>query len=267
MVEYNQPMSQYLADKGYGSGTLKKILNSPADFKAGLTWQQKSTAAKELGTATHALLLEPDLFRKEFALQPEPWGPRNKGEGYKKWKKFKEDNEGLTLVGWEDATLLRRIAYEKENHQGLQDILEDGKSEVSAYIEHNGIRYKARADWLTSDNFIWDLKTTSKDIDDDSLARTIFHYGYHFQAAHHSWVFRQAGIPIQGWGWIFVSTGTPAVHIITRKCSLKLYEAGFKDHTYAVSLLEKCTKEEKWPGYGDDVKEICLPKYAEKDYQ
>ena len=82
-----------------------------------------------------------------------------------------------------------------------------GQAEVTGFCHYRGVEAKARVDLLTKDNFIWDLKTSSKPVDDSALAKTVFHMGYHFQAAHHTLVLKECGIDVSGWGWIFVSTG------------------------------------------------------------
>ena len=81
MISYDLSMKDYLSHEALGSSTLKTILQSPADYLAALEQENKTTSAKSLGTTIHTMLLEPHLFDKENAVQPEYWGPKNVGEG------------------------------------------------------------------------------------------------------------------------------------------------------------------------------------------
>ena len=265
-IHFHLPMEDYLAHPGIGSSQLKKILTSPADFRAALSQKGTETKATSLGTAVHMAILEPELFAASYALQPEDWGPRNKGEGYKKWKAFKEENDGKDCISFEDGELLRRVLEACNKHKSLRMITANGKPEVTAVCTYRGQRLKARADWLTADGWIWDVKTTSKEVDDNNLGKTVFFNGYHFQAAHHSLVFREAGVDIKGFGWIFISTQTPAVHVITRRASEEVLDAGVYDHTFAFETLKRCQLSGQWQGFDDDIKDLRFPEFIDRNY-
>ncbi len=269
MISYDMPMADYLKHPGVGSSSLKNILMSPRDYKAALAIPSKDTASTLLGELTHTFMLERDKFDERYVVQPEDWGPKNKGEAKKKWDalKKKAKEEGKQHVSWEEKSFLDRLDGEMKSHIPLQAILNQGHPEVTVTCEHKGIVYKAREDWIASDDWVWDVKTSVKMADDDTLARTIFLMGYHFQAAHHMFVLKNAGIDVKGWGWIFVSTGTPHPHIILRRASKELLEAGRTDHSYARNLLEACTRDNHWPGFPQTPVEIGLPQWAEGDYE
>lgn len=260
-------MEDYLADNGIGSSQLKLILSSPADFKEALSQKSADTNATILGTGIHAAILEPDLFKRDYALQPEYWGPKNQGEGYRKWKQFKLENKGRHCFDFKDACLLNKIMSRTKESDVLKKILTNGQPEVTAFCEQGGHRFKARTDWYASDGVLWDVKTTCCDMSDESLEKEVFKFGYHFQAAHHLWVLRAAGADVHGFGWIFVATKTPSAHVLPRRCSDELLKAGKLDHKYARELLAECTKANDWPGYSDEISEITLPKFARKDYE
>lgn len=260
-------MADYLAHPAVSSSRLKVLLSSPKDFQAYLAAKREDTPATSLGTAIHMIALEPEKFHTTYAIQIEDWGPKNQGEGYKKWKEFKAKNAGKICLDYEDSCLIRRVVTELTSNRAWNAITAAGRPEVSAFSEYKGIHLKARVDWLTDDGMIWDIKTTSKGLSDRDLERLIFQSGYHFQAAFHSLVFK-AHTPITGFGWIFISTGTPAVHVVTRRASAKVLEAGDYDVTYALDLLQKCKESDSWWGQSDDeIKEINLPEFAQNYYQ
>lgn len=255
-------MDAYLSLPSLGSSDLKIILNSPADFIANCSRIKNETKATTLGTAIHAAILEPDEFNDRYVIQNQDWGPRNKGEGYQRWKEFKAEakESGKLVIAFEDSLLLKRVIDATEKHKGLRSLLKGAAFEKTA-ISTDG-KLKARADLITVDNYIWDLKTTSKGVNDNDISKTIYTMGYHFQAAHHMRVFVDH-MPIEGFGWIFVSTDTPAVHIVTRKASQTLLKAGKKDHDYALTLLHECNTTGNWWGYDDGISEIDLPLWIE----
>ena len=267
-IKKDLPMVEYLMHPALGSSTLKNMLLSPADFKAARWASSPPTPQTMLGEAIHTAILEPEKFDKLYMLQPEDWGPKNKGEGYKKWKAFKAeaDDKFMTPIGWEEAQKITKVREAAAAHPHFNKILEKADVEITAFAELNGVDCKARADILTHDGWFWDVKTTAKPVDDETLSRTVFNWGYHFQAAHHSAVFQGCGREFQGWGWVFISTGTPAVHVVMRKATPEVLNCGFADWEYAIEQFKLCSTDDFWPGMSQDVGEIGLPHWAMRDY-
>lgn len=264
MIVDDMTMEEYLAYLAYGSNAMKMMLQSAKDFKANLEAKKFDTKATALGTAADMALLEPDLFKSQYVIQHEDWGPKNVGTkekpaGKQKWESFKKENAGKKIIDFAMAMQIQRIIDEAANHRSLQTLLKIGKSQVTSICElEPGITIKARADLLCSDGWIWDLKTTSKGMDDKSLYWTIMNMGYHFSAAHYIRSFEEHMV-INGFGWIFVSTDLPAVHIRIVRASKELLEAGKRDFNYAIALLKSCIKTGEWYGYPDEITEICRP--------
>jgi hypothetical protein len=262
--------SAYFADPGINASLLKNILASPADFLAASKADSKDTRSTIFGTAVHCYLLEPYKFAEQYALQPENWGPRSNGTpGGKKWTEFKKTNKGKICLGYEEKDLLCNLISVKLSHQPFMRLMQ-GNPIIEQPYYYDDLRYgrlKCCPDILTQDKkFIWDLKTTCKRIDDESLSNTIFFETYHFQAAHYIYVLSKLGFDIQGFGWIFVSTDTPAVHIVMRTANKQMIEAGKKDHMHALHLLKNCRERNNWPGFDTSIKEIGLPAFAERIY-
>jgi exodeoxyribonuclease VIII len=265
----DMPMEKYLAHEGIGSSNLSKILVSPADFKASLETPSEETKSTSLGTAVHSAILEPHLFDEEYALQPEDWGPKNKGEGAKKWRQFKNDNEGKKIISFEDAAFIAELKNKASKQKNVQHILSNGDPEVTCIIQDEDLFWKARTDFMATDGFLWDIKTTREHVHHDTLERLVFKNGYHFQAAHHMWVFRKCGLDIKGFGWIFIPTSMDAVHIVPKIASDELLECGARDHEVARRILKICHDNDNWHGLGEGevVDSLELPQYARKMYE
>lgn len=258
-------MDVYLRDPGIGSSLLKSILTSPADFRYRQQTPLPETRAMNLGTAVHMWILEPDLFDERYAVPCEDWGPLNVNPGRAKWADFKNDCKvlGKEPLKYNDGIGILRICEAAKRNRGLQELLKDKLgTEISAAAKHEGIRYKARSD-LISQGYLWDVKTSSKGLDDNRLERTIFENGYHFQAAHHMRVMLNALPDLQGFGWIFVNTGEGYPHVRVLKAASDWLHFGAIDWLAAHERLQQCIEKDTWPvAYPDDIRDINMPDWA-----
>lgn len=270
MIVENQPMQEYLDNEGIGSSQLKNMLTmSPMDYLYSLKEKSKDTRSTMLGTYIHTYMLERHLMESEYMIQPEDWGSLAKNPGRAKWTEFKKqaEEQGKKAIKYADGEFALKLDEQMQEHGELKNILSKAKAEVSFYAEIDGIKLKSREDlYCEADGSVWDVKSISKDIDDESLAKAIFDNGYHFAAAHHINVMRAAGATVNSWGWIFVATKTPVPHIIIKKASNDLLDAGMNDWNHAFNLLKECTKTNCWPGYSDEIEEIGLPEWVERKY-
>ncbi len=264
-----EDMKDYIASTAIGSSQLKEILKTPRDYKFSLKAKKKETSAQSKGTLYHSYMLERDLYNAEHMIQPEDWGSLVENPGRKKWSEFKAKAKlaGKIPVKFKDAQDLLLLDEVIDSHAVVKDILATHKAEVSFYGEIDGIKLKSREDlWSQEDGTVWDVKTTSKDLDDESLARVIFDNGYHFSAAHHITTMAAAGYDVKSWGWIFVSTATACPHIVVKRASRELLDYGHADFCYALRLLKECRKSDTWPGYSETITEIDMPTWAERRY-
>lgn len=246
----------YHAHPAIGSSLLRKILTTPADFIHAQSARQESTAALLLGSAIHMSYLQPipSLLQEQIALQPEDWGPKNVGEGKKKWDAFKKEHEGKIVLGWDDAQTVRGCV---RSLQSLRPLTSTDNTEVTAFAKINGVELKARAD-LDDGEILWDVKTTSEELDEYNLSKTIANYGYHFQAAQYLEVFEAAGAPRNGFGIIWVNKSAPHHSRITL-LSDEFLAMGRNDFNYALYLLNKCRDSGEWPGYPKEITTLSPP--------
>lgn len=278
MIDYNLPMEKYLAHPGISSSKLKNILFTPADYRAAdLAGKNDETKYTIRGEAIHTAILEPDYLESRFALQPADWGPKNKNPGMSLWKEFKKLNAGKKIIEFKDAQLIQAVVRAATWHQELAGYLEHGRPEVTAFVKMAlmknlpPLEYKARTDLLYENGNrleMLDVKTTGESMTDDNLFKIIFNNGYHFQAAHHSFVFTEAlGRTIDAYRWVFVSTETHAVHIRIVLCPPELLAWGYRDHEYATNRLIECIEKDEWPGYSPEVTDLKIPEWARRVYE
>jgi hypothetical protein len=264
-------MEEYLSDRGYGSSQLKPLINgTPADFKSQLAIAFKETKATKIGTAIHTAILEPLDFVNDYLLQPEYWGPLNKNPGKAKWAEFQAANPGKICLDWHESKKVTNAIEASHKSTYLQDLLADGAVEVTGFYQDDNVRLKARSDLQTEmadgSYMFWDIKTTSKPMNRASLNSVVDNFHYAFQAAHHMHVFKKLGMNVSGFGWIFISTDSPATHVTIRPASDEVLEVGNRQFLSALEILKECESEDYWPGYEQyDGMLIELPKWKQNN--
>lgn len=253
-VIYGMTDYAYHAHPRLGSSLLRKILTTPADFLYASSSRQESTPALLLGTAVHASYLQPIGVQEQIAMQPEDCGPRNSGDGKKRWDAFKKEHEGKIVLGWDDAkTVLGCVAALTD----IRPLTESDRTEVTAFADIEGVELKARAD-LDDGEILWDVKTTTEELDEYNLSKSIASYGYHFQAAHYLEVFEAAGAPRKGFGIIWVNKAAPHHSRITL-LSDEFLAMGRNDFHYSLQLLNRCRATDVWPGYPREITTLSPP--------
>jgi hypothetical protein len=176
---------------------LKAILRSPAEYRARYidkTLIDKPSRSKLLGSVTHTLVLQPELFPEQYWVRPTGIDGRSKA-GKAALAELAADNAGKVEI---DAELLAQaqamavsVLLVPKVRELLAQATKRGAIERGIVWDEGGIACKARPDlWLPSDegpDWIWDLKTSDDPTPDNWRRRwgPIERYGYHLQAAHY----------------------------------------------------------------------------------
>lgn len=226
-IYFGMPDSVYHADPSLGSTGLKKLLASAPDFWWQSSMNparepEKETDAKVFGRAVHKCVLEGrDAFEAEFAPQPAPEDYPGCLRVVDDLKLFLKQNRlaisgskaeliaraktipgcpvvfddvvdvasasGKTLLKREDYNrILAASAFIKAN-DNLANAFTGGMPEVSIFWEENGVRLKARLDYLKM-NAISDLKSirNSREIEFKAACRNrIASLNYLLSAEHY----------------------------------------------------------------------------------
>lgn len=260
MIDYKLPFDEYLRINAVSSSELKRMLVSPAEYYwAKKLARKEETPATKLGTAIHAAILEPKKFDETYALETELIENKTKGEGYKAWNAFKKENEGKIILPYEDVQTVRLAQLEASRNPLLQGILSNGVAEVSATSKRYGSSLKARTDFLTLDNSMWDVKTTSEPIRGEAdIERIIAKWRYYFQAAFHLAVFADNAVAAKSYGWIFVTTGSTVPYIYIVRASETLIQYGIQAVERCLQTLRNCIKDDHWPG----IEQTAIPEIS-----
>lgn len=177
------PNELYHADRSCVSVSgLKHILRSPAHYQAYLNGDQnKETPAKFMGSAVHARVLEPNLFKDEYVVAPVS------DKRSKAYKEFEIANANKKIITADQFVLLEGIARSIEAHESATTLIRAG------LIEHTfiwcdpetNIWLKIRPDCLCIDfatGICLDLKKTV-DASNAVFSRACVNYQYDLQAA------------------------------------------------------------------------------------
>lgn len=171
----------YHADQTHlSSSALKLLLKDPAAFKLryidGVKEAETYKASFEDGTLTHVLILEPEMVSK-YAVYP---GMRKQG---KLWEDFKLEHADKKCVSVPQMLRAEKLYKAHAALDVAVNLVKDGFAEHNMFGTIQGVKVKARADYIVPKQHIVDVKTTAMPSDIELFKQTVIDYGYHLSAA------------------------------------------------------------------------------------
>ncbi|QTI81459.1 PD-(D/E)XK nuclease-like domain-containing protein (plasmid) [Roseomonas marmotae] len=259
---------EYHHGPGINKGLLDLIHKSPLHAKAALVGEPEApTEAMKVGTAVHALVLEPKEYERLYAVAPHV--DRRTKAGKEAWAQFCEEHAGAEIITEDTAELVRAIAASVHAHPAAHALLSaEGKAEMSAYWQDtiSGELCKCRPDFWRRDGIIVDLKTT-EDASPEGFARSVVNYRYYVQAPWYLEGLRHvfdAGLAPEGYerpkGFVFVAVEKkPPFAVGVYVLEQAAYETGAHEARADLDKFAQCKREDRWPGYGDAIAPLALP--------
>lgn len=175
----------------------------------------KSSSAFALGSAVHALVLEP---HKNLVVR----GPEDRRGA--KWKdaSLAADLDGKILLTESDFDLSRQIADAVRAHPVVRGWLAEPwfVAEASFFADDSetGVNIKCRPDgWIPNGGIVFDVKTT-RDASPEGFPREMRNYGYDLQAAFYLRTLREAGFQAKKFIFVAVEKEPPyavGLHVMT----------------------------------------------------
>lgn len=196
---------------------------SSSDVKAVATrslahWKYKTYKASPafaLGSAVHALVLEP---HKNLVVR----GPEDRRGA--KWKdaSLAADLDGKILLTESDFDLAAEIAGAVRANQVVRGWLAEpwftAEGSFFATDSETGVNIKCRPDgWIPNGGIVFDIKTT-KDASPEGFPREMRNYGYDLQAAFYLRTLREAGFDARKFIFVAVEKEPPyavGLHVMT----------------------------------------------------
>lgn len=242
----------YHSADGVSKSSLDLVAKSPAHYY--YAPPREPSRAMVIGSATHAAILEPDLFAQQYAVvdvsdrRSSVWKEAVAARG-----------EDSVLTRAEHDNIAGMVAAVRAN-PAITDILNvDGMAEHSLFTTDpvTGLTVKIRPDWLTKCGKMRDLKTT-KDASDEGFGKSVANYRYHVQQAFYQDVFKWAFGELPDFAFWAVESEMPHCTTVIRlphdvvQYARKLYREN-------LNTLARCIDSGDWPGIPSHDHVIMLP--------
>lgn len=270
-VVRNLSIKEYLTRDGLSNSMLSKIAISPAHFKEYVSNPPKQTEALVFGSLLHCLVLEPDNFDRDFAI--EPIVNKRTNEGKEILAEFHETNSGKTIVTEEQfnlASILKDKIYEHKKANLL--LSGKGENEISLFWEDEDtkIKCKAKLDRIKSDIII-DLKS-ARSAKPEIFAKQVYDLGYHRQSAFYLNGFKEC-YKKEAKGFVFIVVEKePPYNVAVYEISELFKEVGKIEISELLQTYKECIEIDNFYGYDGaepkihtlDPPNYVLNKYLEK---
>lgn len=206
------------------------------------------------------------------------------------YEAFLQANGGKLIASQTEIDTIKAMAQSLMFDSGatseqVRKLLRWGKPEVSFFYEtDDGIKLKVRPDLLTRKKIIDWKTTTSDDLTEESINRTILKYGYHISAAMYQYVVHEITGKWLDFILVIVSKVAPHDCVMVDMCNYgyRYYPdvdivsigPGAMEFKKLLDLHIKCTKENHWPGAeqaipdnnGVRILEIQPPRYYQSKF-
>lgn len=284
-IHFGLDETAYHRDPGLGSTDLRRCAKNPHNywFKSWMNVlrspdEDDSTESKEVGDALHKLVFEGrPKMDSLYVCGPDQTG-MSTGEKTASTKAAKAAAGGKTVLKWEKYARVLIAGAMISKHPSLASVFSGGHSEVSFFWERDGVRLKARFDYLkcTTRSFGMlaangDLKSVGNHQEkpfETECYNAIAQYRYDAQAALYleglrrvpaaidrgavfgekpdeEWLVRFLDPNLRfGWQWIFMQmTGAPITHSMILSPKNPLLDTGRQCIERGIENYRKCMEE------------------------
>lgn len=264
-IYFGLPESEYHADPALGSTDIKDLYHSPPDWQ----WarlhpeEPKKVSHFDIGTGVHELvLLGNDAFLERVEKSPYPDFRK------KEARQWRDDMlaEGKVILTEDEYEQVIGAAGAILNSPNLRSEFQRGVPEVSVFCEIDGIRMKARFDYLKIPGVV-DLKTFSEKFKQSlkrTVSQTIADRRYDVQACHYQHV-RKAMAELLDQGLVY---GDPMpkeewIHAACAKADPTWVWVFFKTTGAPTAFSVNPMNMRNMWGTAERTREIALEKYRQ----
>lgn len=245
---YDISNEEYHASAGISRSGLCEFKSSPLDYWDKyinpLKEKKESTKDMRIGNALHTLVLEPDLFEKEYIIKEKIDGRTTEGKAYN--KKFEVCSSRKIVIEIDWLTQINNMVLAVKEHLTVAKLLNGALIEKSIYWidSETELLCKARPDiWVGSK--LADLKTTD-DVSIVSFDRSVKTYNYHIQAAMQiDAIYELTGKIIEHFIFIAVPKSRPYKPYLYR-CPDGYITQGRNEYKNLLKLARACFDMNKW---------------------
>ena len=219
------------------------------------------TEAMIFGTQVHAAVLEPETFRKRFAVLP-PLNLRTNADKERKAKIVATMGGEQFVLSQDRHAQIVEINASIQRHSRAKALLASvTQREVSIFWrdEASGVDCRCRMDALGG-LILTDLKTT-QDASVDAFQASIFNYGYHRQGAMYLRAARAVGLDIKHYSIIAIEKEAPyGCNVFS--LSPEAIAQGDREIDDLLKQVSIWKQTGLVPGYAEHVVSASLPEWA-----
>ena len=221
--------------------------------------REEPTPAKVLGTAIHSIILEPDTWQTDYAINPGI--DRRSNAGKAEYAAFIAENAGKTIITDDQAQACYAIRDAVHNHPLAAGLLTGGKAEQTVYAidKETGELIKCRMDYLPDNgSMIVDVKST-EDASPSGFGKSAANYRYPVQTAWYNHVIDEAfGEHPPHWVFLAFEKEPPyaiGVYFTQPEDTARAAIAARRDFMRIV----EAKRAGVWPDYGTEALPLTLP--------
>lgn len=256
----DMPMAQYLRLPAVGASDLWTITT---DCPAVARWHRdhpdEQTDATRIGTALHALALEPDAFEARYAIRPEG-GPRANSNAYKDWA-AEHIAAGREILTADEGARIQ--AMRAALPPAARKLLRQGRPEVTGLWRHDcGVLLRTRPDWLRGDGIVVDVKTTM-DARPARWERQARQLGYHVSGALCLDLLAELTGERHEYVYLVVAKDPPHVAYLA-PLTAEDAAAGREIYRRALDQWAACEAADRWDAWGEVVNVTIRDTYGER---
>lgn len=244
--------------------TLKSMATSPLEYRYRLSTPVESTAAMRLGTAFHALLLEPDSFAARYAVEPDFGDCRAKANKAAR-DEWREAHAGVAMLSQRDHDAAHRMRDAVMAHDVAAEYLRDLELREHSWTwtdAETGLVCKARQDGITEHDHV-SVKSTL-DPTPFAFGREVHKRLYHGQEAFYADGFATATGRALTTVFVVAQNREPWDVAVYRVPRIVMIE-GTKLCRRLLDTLARCRRLNHWPGAAPQEMELAFPEYGMSD--
>jgi hypothetical protein len=257
------PAEEYHSLPAISKHGLDTFHRSPALFQYLRDNPSDPSPAMRWGTLVHLAVLEPKRYWTDVAVAPEI--NRRTKEGKIQWEEFCARNDGKLIIEQNEKEILESMVTAIFAHPAAIRALPVDSATIEASIfwrdDLTGVDCRCRPDLIHPRNVIVDLKTC-EDASPSGLSRSAAKFRYHVQSAMYLDAYEAAtGSRAVGFSFVAVEK-TPPYQVAVYAASSEFVAAGRREYQSDLARYAECLATNQWPGYGDEVLTLDLPKWA-----
>jgi len=255
----------YHAHDGASSHRLGTLAdgNCPAQLRYDMLNPEDSTDDKNMGTATHTAVLEPEDLEKKVVrgLQIQKRSKVDK----ETWAHFEMEHYGKIILPFKKFDAMMEMEKKVRAHPGLARLLAmagDTELTVAGECPLTGVPTQVRLDkYIPELKMILDLKTVAGKFGSRPnpirFKRDLGNYGYHRQGHIYEKIAVQQGLEVEHYVIAVVQKDPPHFVYLVRLDEQAL-EIGGIELEQAQRIFAECWENNDWPDYGEGITDITV---------